>query len=93
MERNELMLSSEYTDPRKPNKKQIYTGCISPDGNSFMIAFDDRVKIYKILFTRYKYFAEFTVKKCQQIVYSNGGQLVGCVYGKGTNTCVALLNA
>jgi len=86
------MLNSEYIDPRKPNKRQLFAGAISPDGNSFMIAFEDRVKIFKILFTKYKYFAEFAVKRCQQIVYSNGGQLVACRYGKGTNTCVALFN-
>jgi hypothetical protein len=93
IDRNELMLNSEYVDPRRPGKRQIFAGAISPDGNSFMLAFEDRVKMFKILFTKYKYFGEVAIKRCQQIVYSNGGQLVACRYGRSVNTCVALLSA
>lgn len=65
---------------------------INPDGNSFMIAFEDKIRVYKILLTKFKFYAEFSIKKCTQIVYSHGGQLVACRYGKGINSCIAIIN-
>ena len=51
------MLSSHYTDPINPTKKAVYSGAINPDGGSIMLAFEDKVKIYKILFTKFKFYA------------------------------------
>jgi hypothetical protein len=37
-------------------------------------------------------YAEFLIKKCTQIVYSHGGQLVACKYGRGANACIQIIN-
>ena len=57
-----------------------------------MVAFEDKVKIYGILLTKIKYLAEFSIKRCQQIVYSYGGQFVACRYGRGINSSIIVLN-
>jgi hypothetical protein len=57
-----------------------------------MIAFEDRIRVYKILLTKFKLYAEFPIKKCSNILYSHGGQLAACRYGKGINSCIAIIN-
>jgi hypothetical protein len=32
------------------------------------------------------------VKRVQQMVYSHGGQMVACRYGKGQNSCIVLFS-
>jgi hypothetical protein len=32
------------------------------------------------------------MKRCSQIVYSHGGQLVACRYGRGANSCIQVIN-
>lgn len=91
LQRNEYVLSSQFTNAQS-QKKSIITSAISPDGNSFILAFDDKIRIYKILLTKFKAFAQFPIKKCQNIIYSHGGQLVACRYGKGSNSCLQIIN-
>ena len=67
-------------------------GAINPDGNSIMLAFEDKVKIFKILFNKFKFYAELPIKRCKNIVYSHGGQLVACRYGRSTNSCLVIYN-
>lgn len=43
----------------------MLTGAVNPDGTSIMLSFEDKVKIYQILFTKFKYLAEFQVKRVQ----------------------------
>jgi hypothetical protein len=57
-----------------------------------MVAFDDKIRIYRILLTKFKCYAEFAIKKCQQIIYSHGGQLAACRFGKGVNSSIAIIN-
>lgn len=92
IEKGQSLLSSIYLDPIDPSKKTIYSGAINPDGGSIMIAFEEKVKIYKILFTKFKFYAQFSIKRVQQIIYSHGGQLVACKYGRGQNSCVFVYN-
>jgi len=92
VDKGESMLSSHYSDPIDPSKRAVFSGAINPDGASIMLAFEDKVKIYKILFTKFKYYAEFSLKRVQSIIYSHGGQLVACRYGRGQNACVAVYN-
>ena len=51
------MLASLFEDPVDPTKRALFAGAINPDGNSLMLAFEDKVKIYKILFTKFKFIA------------------------------------
>jgi hypothetical protein len=87
-------LSSEYINNAEAEKtKKIILCCaINPDGNSFMIAFEDKIRVYQILLTKFKFYAEFPIKRCCSIVYSHGGQLVACRYGRGINSCIAIIN-
>lgn len=32
------------------------------------------------------------IKRCQNIIFSHGGQLVACRYGKGPNSCIEIIN-
>lgn len=57
-----------------------------------MIAFDDKIRVYQILLTKFKFYAEFPIKRCSSIVYSHGGQLVACQYGRGMNSSIAIIN-
>lgn len=57
-----------------------------------MIAFEDKIRVYQILLTKFKFSAEFAIKKCTSIVYSHGGQLVACRYGRGMNSSIAIIN-
>lgn len=57
-----------------------------------MLAFDDKVRVYRILLTKFKLCAEFNIKKCINIIYSHGGQLVACRFGKGLNSCIKIIN-
>ena len=56
IEKNEYVLSSEFVteDELETKKKVIHCCAINPDGNSFMLAFDDRIKVYQILLTKFK---------------------------------------
>jgi hypothetical protein len=56
------------------------------------LAFEDRVRLYRILLTKFKLVCEFGIKRCQAIVYSHGGQLAACRFGKGINSCVTIVN-
>lgn len=91
LEKNEFVLSSEFTNSES-KVKHIITSAVSPDGNSFILSFEDRIRIYKILLTKFKLYAEFTIKRCQNIIYSHGGQLVACRFGKGMNSCIEVIN-
>jgi hypothetical protein len=74
-------------------KKKIILCCaINPDGNSFMLAFEDKIRNYKVLLTKFKLYAEFSIKKCHSIVYSHGGQLAACLFGRGVNSCIKIVN-
>ena len=57
-----------------------------------MVAFDDKIRMYKILLTKFKLYAEFPIKKCHQILYSHGGQIAACHYGRGVNSCIQIIN-
>ena len=57
-----------------------------------MLAFDDKVRVYTILLTKFKLLTEYPIKKCCNIVYSNGGQLVACRFGRGMNSCIKIIN-
>ena len=94
IEKNEYVLSTEFVteEELESKKKMIYCCAINPDGNSFMLAFEDRIRVYQILLTKFKLLAEFPIKKCQNIVYSHGGQLVACRFGKGSNACIKIIN-
>ncbi len=70
----------------------LFAGAINPDGNSILLAFEDKVRLYNILLTKLKLINEFNIKRCQNIIYSHGGQLAACRYGKGTNACVTIIN-
>ena len=65
---------------------------VNPDGNSFMLSFDDKVRVYRILLTKFKLYAEYNIKKCVNIVYSHGGQLTACRFGRGSNACLKIIN-
>ena len=71
----------------------MYAASLNPDGNSLICAFEDKVKIYKILLAKLRFIAEFNIKKCSQLIYSHGGQYVACKYGKGANSSIAILNS
>ena len=92
IERNELVLSTDFSRAEEPGKKVILAGAINPDGNSILLAFEDKVRLYSILFTKLKLTAEFGIKRCQNILYSHGGQLAACRYGKTPNSCVTIIN-
>ena len=92
VEKSEMILSTEFKDPIDHDKKAVLAGAINPDGNSIMLAFEDKIKIYRILFTKFKFYHEFQIKRVQQIVYSHGGQLVACRYGRGQNSCLIVYN-
>lgn len=57
-----------------------------------MIAFEDRIRLYKILLTKFKYYSEFAIKRSRQIIYSHGGQLAACRFGKGNNANITIVN-
>lgn len=92
VERNEFVLSSEFEAVQQNSKKNILASAINPDGNSFMLAFEDRIKIYSVLLTKFKFYAEFSIRRCMQIVYGHGGQLVACHFGRGANACIVIIN-
>ena len=87
-----MILATEFTDAVDPSKRAVLSGAINPDGSSIILAFDDKIKLYKILFTKFKFYAEFQIKRVQQIVYSHGGQLIACRYGRGQNSCIIVYN-
>lgn len=86
------MLSTDFLRPEEPKKKVILAGAINPDGNSILLAFEEKVRLYSILFTKLKLTAEFNIKRCQDIIYSHGGQLAACRFGKTANACVTIIN-
>ena len=92
IERSEAILSTEFTDAIDSSKRAVLAGAINPDGSSIMLAFEDKIKLFRILYTKFKFYAEFQVKRVQQIVYSHGGQLVACRYGRGQNSCILVYN-
>ena len=51
-----MVLSSDFSLPQKPNKRTLFAGAVSPDGNSMLLAFEDKIRLYKILFTKFKFF-------------------------------------
>jgi hypothetical protein len=55
-------------------------------------AFEDKIKIFKILLTKLRFTAEFNIKRCSQLIYSHGGQYVACKYGRGINSSIVILN-
>jgi hypothetical protein len=54
IEKNEIVLSSDFTSPEDASKKVLFAGAINPDGNSILLAFEDKVRLYSILFTKLK---------------------------------------
>lgn len=70
----------------------LLAGAINPDGNSALVAFEDKVRLYRILLTKFKQVCDFNIKRCQNIVFSHGGQLAACRFGKGNNACVSIIN-
>lgn len=70
----------------------LLAGAINPDGNSMLLAFEDRVRLYRILLTKFKQVCEFSIKRCQSILFSHGGQLAACKFGRGANSCVTIVN-
>jgi WD40 repeat protein len=92
LERNACFLQTNFSKLDSQSEKALYAASINPDGNSLICAFEDKVKIYKILLTKLRFIAEFSIKKCNQLLYSHGGQYVACKYGKGANSSVTILN-
>lgn len=80
------------TDFCEKDKKVLLAGAINPDGSSLLLAFEDKVRLYRILLSKLKLTFEFPIKRCQNIVYSHGGQLAACRYGRGNNSCVTIVN-
>lgn len=48
-------MGSQFHDPVDPTKQSLFAGSVNPDGNSIVLAFEDKVKIFKILFTKFKF--------------------------------------
>ena len=61
IERNEVVLSCEFAEE---GKKVLLASAINPDGNSILVAFEDRVRLYCILLTKFKQVCEFNIKRC-----------------------------
>jgi hypothetical protein len=55
IEKGEPVLATEFADPIDPSKRAVLTGAINPDGNSIILAFEDKVKIFKILLNKFKF--------------------------------------
>ena len=72
--------------------KNVMTGAINPDGHSFILAFPDKIRFYKILLANFKQFADFPIKKCKIVQYSHGGQLVACKSGRAPNAIITVLD-
>jgi hypothetical protein len=89
IDHNEMVLSTNFGED---GKRVLFAGAINPDGNSILLAFEDKVRLYRILFTKFKLACEFPIKRCQTIIYSHGGQLATCKFGKGLNSCVTIVN-
>lgn len=51
--RNEFVLGSEFTEG-SDSGKTVLAGAINPDGNSLLLAFEDKLRLYLILFTKFK---------------------------------------
>lgn len=85
-------MSTDFSIPSDPTKKVLFSGAINPDGNSILLGFEDKVKLYKVLLTKLKISYEFNIKRCQNIVFSHGGQLAACRFGKNMNTCITIIN-
>ena len=91
IERNEQVLKMNFANDSRPGKA-IYSGAINPDGNSLILCFEERVRLYHILLTKLKFYTDFPIKRCDKILYSHGGQLVACKYGRGANSCITIIN-
>lgn len=52
-----MIISTQFTDAIDPTKRAVLSGAINPDGSSLILAFDDKVKLYNILFTKFKFYA------------------------------------
>jgi hypothetical protein len=83
------VLSCDFAEE---GRRVLFAAAINPDGNSILVAFEDRVRLYRILLTKFKQVCEFSIKRCQGIVFSHGGQLAACRFGRGSNACVIILN-
>ena len=74
------------------SKKYIKCCAIHPDGRSIIVGFEDKLRMYKILLNKLKYYGEFNLKRCKGIVYSHGGNLAACTYGRGSNANLVIVN-
>lgn len=93
VESNDCVLTCSFTgDQQMADSKCILSSAIHPDGNSLLLAFEDRIRLYKILLTKFKLSFEFPIRRCQNIVYSHDGHLAACRYGRGSNSSVVILN-
>ena len=90
IERNECVLGSEFREGE--GGRAVLTGAVHPDGNSLLLAFEDKLRLYLVLLAKFKFQAEFSLRRCRTLIFSHSGLLAACHFGRNANSSLTVIN-